>query len=271
MVCPFNDVRKEAWMSGLTTVDINCDLGEGFGYWRIGDADDAELMDFISSANVATGFHAGDPNIMDVTVRTAAQHGICIGAHPGYRDLHGFGRRKIHGSADEIINDIVYQVGALREFCRRHGATLSHVKPHGALYMELAANEALSRAFVAAMRVIAPDTPIFCMGVSETYRQAVVVGQPTVREFYADRDYDNTGSIVFTRRTSRLNPQGVADKVVRACIDGRVQTIDGTDIDIAFESICFHSDTPGCLEIAKAIHTALMAHGIHIQKPKEKT
>jgi len=178
-------------MSDLTVIDISCDLGEGLGYWRIGDADDAELMEFISSANVATGFHAGDPNIMDATVRTAVRRGIRIGAHPGYRDLHGFGRRKVNGSAAEIVNDIVYQVGALREFCRRHGANLSHVKPHGALYMELARNEELSRLFVAAMRGISPGTAIFCMGVSETYRQAIAAGQPAVREFYADRDYGN--------------------------------------------------------------------------------
>jgi UPF0271 protein len=239
-------------------------MGEGFGRWHLGDADDSELMKFISSANIATGFHAGDPNMMDATVRTAVQRGISIGAHPGYRDLQGFGRRRIIGSADEIVNDIVYQVGALREFCRRHGANLRHVKPHGALYMELAANETMSRSFVEAMRVISPGTSIFCMGMSETYRVAVAAGQPTVREFYADRDYDDTGSIVFTRHSGRLNPQAVADRVVRACTDGRVRTVNGSDIDIEFESICFHSDTPGCLEIASALHAALIAHGIRI-------
>jgi len=249
----------------LAVVDINCDMGEGFGCWHLGDADDAELMTFISSANIATGFHAGDPNLMDATVRAAVQRGISIGAHPGYRDLQGFGRRRIHGSADEIVNDILYQVGALREFCRRHGANLRHVKPHGALYMELARNEAMSRSFVEAMRVTSPGTPIFCMGVSETYRAAIAAGQPTVREFYADRDYDDTGSIVFTRHSDRLDPQAVADKVVRACVDGRVRTVDGSDIDIEFESICFHSDTPGCLEIASAMHAALIAHSIRIE------
>ncbi|KXU38274.1 lactam utilization protein LamB [Ventosimonas gracilis] len=249
----------------LAVVDINCDMGEGFGCWHLGGADDAELMTFISSANIATGFHAGDPNLMDATVRAAVQRGISIGAHPGYRDLQGFGRRRIHGSADEIVNDILYQVGALREFCRRHGANLRHVKPHGALYMELARNEAMSRSFVEAMRVTSPGTSIFCMGVSTTYRAAIAAGQPTVREFYADRDYDDTGSIVFTRHSGRLDPQAVADKVVRACVDGRVRTVDGSDIDIEFESICFHSDTPGCLEIASAMHAALIAHGIRIE------
>ncbi len=248
----------------LTVVDINCDMGEGFGRWHLGDADDAELMKFISSANIATGFHAGDPTMMDATVHLAVQHGISIGAHPGYRDLQGFGRRKINGSSDEIVNDIVYQVGALREFCRRHGANLSHVKPHGALYMELAANVAMSRSFVEAMRIIAPGTPILCMGISETYRAAVAAGQPAVREFYADRDYDASGSIVFTRHSGRLSPQAVAEKVLKACTEGRVRTVEGSEIDIEFESICFHSDTPGCLEIASAMHAELIAHGIRI-------
>ena len=120
-------------------------MGEAFGQWRLSDTDDAKLMELISSANIAAGFHAGDPNLMDATVRLATQHGVGIGVHPGYRDLQGFGRRKINGTADEIVNDMVYQIGALREFARRYGASLQHVKPHGALYMELAVNEALSR------------------------------------------------------------------------------------------------------------------------------
>lgn len=251
----------------LRVVDINCDMGEGFGRWRIGDADDGELMPVISSANIATGFHAGDPTLMDATVRLAVQHGVNVGAHPGYRDLHGFGRRKINGSSDELVNDILYQVGALREFARRHGARLSHVKPHGALYMELADNEAFSRVFVDAMRVVAPNTPIFCMGVSETYRVAVEAGHPVVREFYADRDYSSSGSIVFTRHAGRLTPRNVAEKVVRACRDGRVKTVDGADIEIAFESICFHSDTPGSQEIAAAMREALVEEGIRIAAP----
>ena len=174
-------------------------------------------------------------NLMDATVRLATQHGVGIGAHPGYRDLQGFGRRRINGTSDEIVNDIAYQVGALREFARRHGANLQHVKPHGALYMELAGNEALSRSFIKLMRTVAPNAFVFCMGISETYRVAKEAGQPVIREFYADRDYDSTGSIVFTRHVGRLDPDAVADKVVRACRDGKVRTVDGADIDIEFE------------------------------------
>jgi len=253
------------------SIDINCDMGEGFGQWRVGGIDDAAIMRLISSANIATGFHAGDPNLMDHTVRLAAEHGVAIGAHPGYKDLQGFGRRKLHGTDAEIINDIAYQVGALREFCRRYGVDLRHVKLHGALYMELAANATLSEAYLGFLQETSPDAFVFCMDVSETCRVAKVIGQPFVREFYADRDYAGSGSIVFTRRVDALDPVKVADKVLRACVEGRVRTVDGEDIDIAFESICFHSDTPGCLEIAEAMRTALVSNGIRIAPPSGVT
>ncbi|MBA8903045.1 MULTISPECIES: 5-oxoprolinase subunit PxpA [unclassified Phyllobacterium] len=253
----------------LSAVDLNCDMGEGFGHWRLGDANDADLMPIISSANIATGFHAGDPNLMDATVRLAAQHGVSIGAHPGYRDLQGFGRRRIGGSSEETVNDIIYQIGALREFARRYDANLQHVKPHGALYMDLASNEEMSRLFVNSMRTTAPNAFIYCMDISKTYQAAIEAGQPVIREFYADREYDRSGSIVFTRRTARLDPGLIAEKVVRACKEGQVKTVDGDLIDIEFDSICFHSDTPGCLEIAKAMRAALIAHGIKITPASE--
>lgn len=255
----------------LSAIDLNCDMGEGFGPWHIADADDVGIMGLISSANIAAGFHAGDPSLMDKTVRLAAEHGVGVGAHPGYRDLQGFGRRKIAGSNEEILNDLIYQVGALREFARRHGVNLQHVKPHGALYMEIAINEELSRGFVDFMRRAAPSAYIFCMGQSLTHRIAVEMGQPVAREFYADRDYDRSGSIVFARQVSRLDPKRVAEKVVRACLEGRVRTVEGDDIDIEFESVCFHSDTPGSIEIAAAIRSALVANGVRVAPVSEIT
>ncbi|SCM76477.1 conserved hypothetical protein [uncultured Pleomorphomonas sp.] len=250
-------------------IDINCDLGEAFGRWRVGDTRDADLMPLISSANIATGFHAGDPNLMDDTVRLAVEHGVGIGAHPGYRDLHGFGRRKMGGTSREVVNDVVYQVGALREFARRHGGVLQHIKPHGALYMEMAANAELSWLFVQYVRTVAPTASIFCMAGSETEAAARELGQPVVREFYADRDYDDSGSIVFTRDVGRLDPSAIARKVVRACREGRVTTVSGKDIAIPFESICFHSDTPGAFEIARALREALTAEGIRVAPVSE--
>jgi len=245
-------------------VDINCDMGEAFGRWRIGDAPDEELMSLISSANIATGFHAGDPNLMDETVRLAAAHGVGVGAHPGYNDLQGFGRRKINGTSREIINDLVYQVGALREFARRHGVPVQHVKPHGALYMELAASADLSQIFIQYMRTVAPNMFVFCMDGSATCLAAQEAGQPIVREFYADRDYGDTGWIVFTRDVGRPDPKAIARKVVRACTEGLVRTVNGTDIPIAFDSICFHSDTLGALDIVRHMREALIAENIRI-------
>jgi len=245
-------------------VDLNCDMGEGFGHWALGDAPDEEIMAIISSANVATGFHAGDPNSMDRVVKLTQSYGVGLGAHPGYRDLQGFGRRYIKTSSDELINDIVYQVGALREFGRRYGVSLQHVKPHGALYMEAATNPELSQKLVDTLGQISATSILFCMGISETYKLAKQAGHPVAREFYADREYDETGSIIFKRRVARLKPEEVAAKCVRACKEGLVTTSEGTDIEIEFETICFHSDTPGALEIGKAIRTGLTDAGITI-------
>ncbi|MDX3929696.1 MAG: 5-oxoprolinase subunit PxpA [Shinella sp.] len=253
----------------VEVVDINCDMGEAFGRWRIGDTEDEMLMPLISSANIATGFHAGDPNLMDKTVRLATEHGVGIGAHPGYNDIQGFGRRKIAGTAKELANDIIYQVGALKAFARRHGARLQHVKPHGALYMEMAINPELSQIFVHYMRTVEPNAFIFCMGGSATWRAAQEAGQPAIREFYADRDYDDTGSIVFTRDAGRPDPAAIARKVVRACKEGKVRTVTGSDIEIAFESICFHSDTLGAFDIVRQMREALIAEGIRIAPVSE--
>ena len=245
-------------------VDLNCDMGEGFGQWVLGDAPDEEIMALISSANSAAGFHAGDPNSMDRVVKLAHDYGVGLGAHPGYRDLQGFGRRKINTSAEELVNDIIYQVGAIREFGRRHGASLQHVKPHGALYMEAAVNDELSKLIIEALSQTAGDTILFCMEASRTYQIAKHQGYPVVREFYADRDYDDTGSIVFRRQVARPDPQAIAEKCVKACKTGIVTTVDGNEIEIGFESICFHSDTPGALEIGKAIREGITDAGITI-------
>lgn len=228
----------------MTEVDLNSDMGEGFGPWTIGDGVDAAIMPLISSANIATGFHAGDPSSMRRTVEMAAEHGVAIGAHPGFRDLVGFGRRQIAAPAIELVNDMLYQLGALREFARLQGLSLQHVKPHGALYMHLARDEAAARLFVETLQRLEPELLLYCMPGSATWRIGRELGQPLVREFYADRDYDRSGSIVFTRRVAALDPQQVADKVLRACREGKVRTVEGEDLDIAFDSVCIHSDTP---------------------------
>ncbi len=251
------------------TIDINCDMGEGLGPWTLGESPDSALMPLISSANIATGFHAGDPNLMDATVAMAGQHGVGIGAHPGFRDLHGFGRRFMTGSPAELVNEVLYQLGALREFARRHGLKLQHVKPHGALYMHAAKDEAFSQVLAEALQAVGPELYLYCMDRSVTSGIARAAGQPVVREFYADRDYDRSGSIVFARRVAAPDPAHVADKVVRACLDGKVATVEGDVIDIEFESICFHSDTPGALAMATAMRAALERNGIRIAPPTQ--
>ncbi|MCW5222749.1 5-oxoprolinase subunit PxpA [Verminephrobacter aporrectodeae] len=240
-----------------TQIDLNSDMGEGFGPWTIGDGVDEQLMPLISSANIATGFHAGDPNIMRKTVGMARQHGVGIGAHPGLRDRQGFGRRHIDAPAHELLHDMLYQLGALREFARLEGLALQHIKPHGALYMHVARDEALALALVEALQRIDPGLYLYCMDGSTVHRVAQALGQPVVREFYADRDYDQSGSMVFTRRVAALDPERVARKVARACTEGLVHTVEGRDISVAFDSVCIHSDTPGALDLLRATRRAL--------------
>jgi UPF0271 protein len=250
-------------------IDLNCDMGEGFGHWTYGDAPDEDLMPLISSANVAAGFHAGDPNSIDRVARLAAVYGVGLGAHPGYDDLRGFGRRFIDASAEELVNDVWYQIGAVREFGRRYGIPLQHVKPHGALYMEAARNEELSVKLVEALATLSSDLILFCMGTSKTYEIARAAGVTTVREFFADRDYGDDGSIVFKRKVQRSDPEQIAAKCLRACREGTVITDTGNVIEIAFESICFHSDTPGALENGRAIKAKLEANGVRIAPAAE--
>lgn len=251
----------------MRVVDFNSDMGEGFGPWTIGDGVDNELMGFISSANIATGFHAGDPGTMRRTVARAKALGVGVGAHPGFRDLVGFGRRHINAPAQELVDDILYQLGALREIAWAQGVRLQHIKPHGALYMHLARDEEAARLLVESLQVLAPDLLLYCMPGSVICRIAQELGQPVVREFYADREYDLSGSIVFTRNVSGYQPQRVAERVLRACQQGRVQTVEGQDLTVEFESICLHSDTPGALDLIEATRAALDAAGIEVRAP----
>ncbi|MFP1722536.1 5-oxoprolinase subunit PxpA [Lonsdalea quercina] len=251
-------------------IDLNSDMGEDFGSWVINGNIDQEIMSFISSANIAAGFHAGDPTVMRKTIEMAKYYGVAIGAHPGYRDLIGFGRRNIAMQPDELVNDIVYQLGALRELARLYQMELQHIKPHGALYMHLAKEEASAQCFVDALHRIAPDLLLYCLHGSAVWRAAQALQHPVICEFYADRDYDLSGSIVFTRRVGALDPDEVAKKVLRACQDGVVRTVEGQDIPIVFESVCMHSDTPGAQTLLKATCELLKASSIEITAPEKQ-
>jgi 5-oxoprolinase (ATP-hydrolysing) subunit A len=245
-------------------IDISCDMGESVGPWKMGF--DEEMMQYISSANVAGGFHAGDPTTMRKTVALAKDHGVAVGVHPGYRDLVGFGRREMDVPPDEIHDEIIYQLGALREFARYYDMEVQHVKPHGALYMVAARDEELSRAIIEAIQRVDPGLLLFCMRASVTYQLAQKMDQPVVAEFYADREYNDDGQIVFTRSVAEeLDPEEVGDRVVRAVTEKKVKTESGRDIDVVSDSVCVHGDTPGAVRLAEAIARKLGENDIEIR------
>ncbi len=248
-----------------TRVDVNCDMSEGYGTWMFGDDIDAQMIPLVSSVNVAAGFHAGDPNIIERTVRMAKEHGVGVGVHPGFRDLVGFGRRHIEATAAELVNDCLYQLGAVREFTRYHGLALQHFKLHGALYMHAARDEEFATALVRALQAVDPELPTLVMAGSVVDQVAASIGQPVVREFYADRAYGDNGQIVFTRNVGSLDPDQTAAKVVRACQDGTVETVDGNTVTVEFDSICIHSDTRGAYELMRRSHDALGDAGIEVR------
>ncbi|WP_417436802.1 5-oxoprolinase subunit PxpA [Idiomarina abyssalis] len=254
----------------MRSVDLNSDMGEGFGPWTIGDGVDDQIMPLISSANIATGFHAGDPSIMSHTAKIAAQHGISVGAHPGFRDLAGFGRRHMNANNEELVNDIMYQIGAMREIARMHNLTLQHVKPHGALYMHAAKNVEMAKMLVTQLHAVSPQLLLYVMHGSAIHKAALEIDHPVICEFYGDRDYDLSGSIVFTRRVNQLDPVKVAKKILRACEEGKVKTVEGEDINISFDSICIHSDTPGALALIQETRDLLDKSGITIRSPNKQ-
>jgi len=250
-------------------IDLNCDMGESFGPWKMGA--DEEMIKYISSANIAGGFHAGDPHVMRRTVAMAKEHGVAVGIHSGFRDLVGFGRRNLDATPGEVQDEFLYQLGALREFARYYGMDVQHVKPHGALYMMAARDETLSRAIIEAIQRVDSRLILYCMRASVTYELAKQMGQPVAAEFYADREYNRDGTIVFTRRVEHaLDPEAVAARVVRAVTEGRVKAEDGTDIAIAVDSVCVHGDTPGAADFAKTIVQHLTEHNVAI-KPLGQT
>lgn len=233
-------------------VDINCDMGEGFGVWRI--ADDEAIMRHIDTANVACGFHASDPVLMDRTVAMGAAAGINLGAHPGLPDLWGFGRRTMAMDADEVGALVEYQVGALVGFLTRHGATLSHVKPHGSLYGMAARDEDTA----AAIAEVAGRYGVPVFGMSNTAHKAACdrLGVAFTAEFFADLDYDDEGGLIITRTHAQLDLDDVDRKVRQALTDGTVTSVGGVDLPVDVETICFHSDTPGALELAGTVERA---------------
>jgi UPF0271 protein len=235
---------------------INCDMGEAFGLYRIGD--DEGLMPLISVANVACGFHASDFNHMRKTVQLAKQHHVKVGAHPSLPDLQGFGRREMKMSRDELANCIIYQVGALKGFLEAEGMPLNHIKPHGSLYGMAARNEAMAHAICDAADIF--KVPL--MGMIGTQHETVYParGHAFIAEYYADLEYDDDGSLIVTREHQAVDPTEAASRCLRAMAEGRAKSINGLDVAVRADSICVHSDTPNAVEVARAVREALTSH-----------
>ncbi|MEH7122367.1 5-oxoprolinase subunit PxpA [Bacillus sp. JJ1773] len=244
-------------------VDLNCDMGESFGLYELGN--DEEMMQYITSANIACGFHAGDPHVMRKTIELAKKYDVGIGAHPGFPDLLGFGRRYMTCTPSEIKDYVMYQVGALREFCAAAKVNIQHCKPHGALFMKAAEDKALARAILETLHDIDPEMIIFALNQSELFEEAIKMGVPVAKEAYSDREHTESGSIVLTRKGSAITDyEDMAQRVVRMVKEERVITHDGKDTPIKAETICIHGDTPGAPILAKKIVEALKASGVEI-------
>lgn len=241
-------------------MDLNADLGEGFGIWRLGD--DAALLDVVTSANVACGFHAGDPATMRRVCDAAAERGVAVGAQVGYRDLAGFGRRRIEYDIDELRDDILYQIGALSAF-----GLVAYVKPHGALYNTAAVDEGQASAVVTAVSTWDSDLPVLCQPGSVLARRAVEAGLRVVAEGFADRAYLPDGRLMPRSRPGAVVSDGamVAERAVRLAVSGEVVAADGTVVACPVESLCVHGDTPGAAALARQIRSALSAARVAVR------
>jgi UPF0271 protein len=253
-----------------TTVDLNCDMGESFGIYSVG-ADEA-VLGYVSSANVACGFHAGDPNVMHRTVKAAFERGVSVGAHPSLPDLQGFGRRAMRISPDEVYALVLYQTGALAGFCRALGGRLSHVKAHGALYNMAAQDRELAGAIASAVHDFDPALVLFGLAGSEVVRTGRAAGLDVANEVFADRSYQPDGSLTPRTQPNAMisDVQASLRQVERMLREGRVRAVDGTDVPIEADTICIHGDEPGAAEFARELRALLDRVGIAVRAPGAK-
>lgn len=249
-------------MAETITMDLNSDMGESYGRWNLGN--DAELMDVITSANIACGWHGGDPAVMRTTVELAVEKGVGIGAHVGLPDLLGFGRRRMQVTPDEIYDYAMYQSGALRAFAEAAGGRLQHVKPHGAFYVMCAADEELAGALVRTVKALGEDVVLFGMGEIEP-RLAGEAGVRYVREGYVDLNYNNAGALVIERNKGAWDPEEVASRAVLLATRREVGTVEGDALPLAVETICIHGDAPNSGEIARRVRERLEESGVAIE------
>lgn len=250
-------------------IDLNSDLGESFGIYSIGN--DSAVMDSISSANVACGYHAGDPLVMLHTVEQAKQKGVCVGAHPGFPDLEGFGRRKMECSPDEIYGYCLYQIGALDAVCRAREVSLQHVKAHGALYNMAARKAEFAEAIAFAVRDAVPGLILMGLANSLFHKAAEKAGLPFAAEAFADRAYRSDGTLQPRSEKGAVihDPEEASARVIQMIEKGRVLSVDGHEITLRPDSICLHGDTPEAVEMSRIINRNLTASGITICNLRE--
>jgi 5-oxoprolinase (ATP-hydrolysing) subunit A len=249
----------------VACIDLNADLGEGFGVWRLGD-DDA-MLQVVTSANVACGFHAGDPAGLLRVCRSAVRLGVRIGAQVSYRDLAGFGRRFIDVATEDLIADVVYQIGALQGIAAAAGSTVSYVKPHGALYNTIVTNREQAGAVAAAVHLVDETLPVLGIAGSAFFDEAARLGLRTVAEAFADRAYRPDGQLVSRRDPGAVlhDPAEIAQRVLTMVTSGQVTAIDGAKIAVDVESVCVHGDSPGAVQIATEVRDQLTAAGTDIR------
>ena len=247
------------------TVDLNADLGEGFGVWKLGD-DDA-MLDVVTSANVACGFHAGDSALLLRTCRAAADRGVRIGAQVSYLDLAGFGRRFIDVDPEDLKADVIYQIGALQAIAHVAGSAVTYVKPHGALYNAIVTNHDQARAVAEAVHAVDPALPVLGLSGSVFFAEAQDLGLRTVSEAFADRAYRSDGQLVSRRLPNAVlhDIDEIVDRVSSMVTAGRVAAADGSMIPITVESVCVHGDSPGAVQIANAVRDRLGSDGVELK------
>ena len=249
----------------MDVLDLNADLGESFGQWVLGD--DEAMIELVTSANVACGFHAGDATTLRRTCTSAAERGVVVGAQVGYRDLAGFGRRFVDVAPSELADDVVYQIGALDGMCRVAGTAVRYVKPHGALYNAVVHHEEQAAAVVAAVRDYSPQLPVLGLPGSAFLHAAEKAGLRAVPEFFVDRGYTPEGTLVPRRAAGALlhDPEEVTARVLRLVCDGVVRAVDGTDVAVTAASACVHGDSPGAVEMARAVRAGLAKAGVTVR------
>jgi len=245
-------------------IDLNSDLGEGYGAWVMGD--DAAMLGIVSSANVACGFHAGDPCGILTTLQQAVAKGVAVGAHVSYPDRVGFGRRPMDVTSAELTADVIYQIGALQGLCAAAGTRVSYVKPHGALYNTIAADARQGAAVIAAIRAIDPTLALMGLAGAPILRQAAEAGLATVAEAFADRAYTAKGALVSRREPGAVlhDADQIAARMLRLVTQGTLAAIDGSVLHLQADSICIHGDNPGAVAISGRIHAVLTANGVTI-------